>query len=314
MSGRLMVGVVALALLIPTASRADDAAPLVVSGSVSCGAANRGSLRQPAILADQGKGWVRPSVWSKRGLRYGTDELVGVIERAAARVATEYPGSLLGVADLSKREGGASAGHRSHQSGRDADLLYYAIDANKRYVAPDPLMPYYTRSGRASYSKAPTWQRRIPVRYFDLARNWALVRALLEDPTTEVTSIFVASTIKYWLIKYAEEIGAPKPLVTRARHILAAPGNVSSHNDHMHIRVGCGADDLRAGRCREDIARSRKRGKYYAHVRCPAPNVVLAPKPSAAPTAAAIITVPAWLDGARTKAASALTATPATEQ
>lgn len=307
----------AAALLLPLRAGADETepAPLVVSGSVSCGAANRGALRQPAIIANSGPGWVRPSTWAKRGRRYGTDELVGAIERAAARVAKEYPGSVLGVADLSKQDGGASAGHRSHQSGRDADLLYYAIDAQQRYVQPDGVMPYYTRSGRASYAKAPSWQPRIPVRYFDLERNWALVRALLEDPHSQVTAMFVASSVKYWLIKYAEEIGAPKELVTRARHTIVVPRKVGGHNDHMHIRVACGADDRAAGRCRDELWPSRKRGKHYAQVRCPAPNVVLQPAggSNAGVTAAtAIFTVPSALNSASVP--SALTATPATEQ
>ncbi|HUH04156.1 MAG TPA: penicillin-insensitive murein endopeptidase [Kofleriaceae bacterium] len=317
MSGGLRIGVLACALLLPLRAGADEPepAPLVVSGSVSCGAANRGSLQQPAIIADRGPGWVRPSTWARRGARYGTDELVGLLRRAAARVADEYPGSLLGIADLSREHGGAAAGHRSHQSGRDADLLYYAIDEQQRYVAPDSVMPYYTRSGKASYAKAPTWTPRIPVRYFDLERNWALIRALLEDQHAEVISIFVASSVKYWLIKYAEEIGAPAALVTKARHTVVVPRNVGSHNDHLHIRVACSADDRLAGRCRDELAPSRKRGKHYAQVRCPAPNVVLRPRDAnrAATTAAtSIITVPSALN--RTNTPSALTATPAPEQ
>ena len=250
------------------------AGELVLQGSVSCGSANRGALANSAQIEDQGVGFVRPETWRKRGFNQGTDELVELMRRVAAKVASDHPGAVLGIADLSKPGGGAVRFHRSHQSGRDVDLLYYALDDTNQPMVPDNLMPVYTSKGRAYYSKAPTWRTDIPVRYFDLARNWALVAALIADPGAEVTHIFVARAIKSWLLKYAAKAGAPAELIARARVVLSAPRNASSHNDHAHVRIACSSADIRAGRCRNENAPHRKKGRWTTRVRCPRPPPV----------------------------------------
>jgi penicillin-insensitive murein endopeptidase len=242
-----------------------------VQGSLSCGSANRGSLRFGSAVPERGYGFETPKTWVERGYRYGTDELVGLIQRAAARVARDYPGSILGVADLSKETGGAIPHHRSHQAGRDADLLYYAIDEHGAYVPPDNRMPVYRSSGKATYSKAPRWEPRIPVRYFDLARNWAFVKALVTDRRATVTNIFVAWRVRKWLLDYAKEAGEPKELRDQVRAVLVVPRNTKSHNDHMHIRIACSDEDIENGRCRNHLAPARKTGsrKWHSRIRCP---------------------------------------------
>ena len=52
--------------------------------SVSCGWPHRGRLLNPAVMPRRGYGFVIPEPWRTRGLRYGTDELVGLLKRAAA--------------------------------------------------------------------------------------------------------------------------------------------------------------------------------------------------------------------------------------
>ncbi len=246
------------------------AEPAQAPSSVSCGAANRGALAYPAELPAKGPGYVIPGPWEKRGLHYGTEELVGLIQRAAATVVGNYPDSVLGVADLSKPRGGAAAQHRSHQSGRDVDLLYYALDPQGKPMPPDGVMPIYTRKGRAYYAESPEWTPRISERYFDLARNWALVKALVTDPEVEVMGIFVAWRIERWLIDYAKANNEPPELIHRAQRILSCPKNAKSHNDHMHVRIACSADDIRTGRCRTNLAPRRKRGgKWRWRLRCP---------------------------------------------
>jgi len=240
-------------------------------GSVSCGHANRGALAYPSELPVQGPGYVIPEPWRTRGVRYGTDELTGLIQRSAATVARLYPDSVLGVADLSKAGGGAAERHRSHQSGRDVDLLYYAVDLQGKPMAPDSVMPVYTRKGRAYYAESPEWTPRIPERYFDLARNWALVKALITDPDAEVMGIFVSRRIERWLIDYAKAANEPPELVQRAQIVVSSPHNAKSHNDHMHVRVGCSVEDVKLGRCRRELAPKRRRGgKWHWRIRCPA--------------------------------------------
>ena len=245
--------------------------PPALPDSVSCGAANRGSLSDAAELPQQGPGFQIPEPWWSRGYRYGTAELVGLIMRASAKVEAQYPGAILGVADLSKATGGALPRHRSHQSGRDVDIIFYALDPSGNPMAPDQHMAYFTSSGKAHYAKAPHWSKEIPERYFDLARNWALVKALITDDKATVQTIIVSSRIRRWLLQYARTIDESEELVAQAARILhRADGR--THNDHMHLRIACSEDDIAKGRCRDSIAARRPgKRKYYSRIRCPAP-------------------------------------------
>jgi penicillin-insensitive murein endopeptidase len=242
--------------------------------SVSCGSANRGALYGAVLLPRAGVGFSTPEPWWSRGRRYGTAELVGLIMRAAAAVEQQHPGGLLGVADLSAEYGGALPGHRSHQSGRDADLVFYALDPRGSPFPPDQHMAYYTHSGLGQYAQAPSFAPDIAERYFDLARNWALVRALLTDTESEVEHIFVSSRVRRWLLEYAHQIGEPDELLARATRVLRKPRGVDGHNDHMHVRVRCSADDEALGRCRNEIVnRPRRARRWRSFVACPAPFV-----------------------------------------
>ena len=69
-----------------------------------------------------------------------------MIRRASRRVAREFPGAQLGVGDLSLKGGRDSELHASHRAGRDADLIYYAVDEHGRPVAPVSSMPRYAGS------------------------------------------------------------------------------------------------------------------------------------------------------------------------
>lgn len=240
--------------------------------SISCGAANRGALHGAVLLPRAGVGYVTPEPWWSRGRRYGTAELVGVIMRAAATVEQHHPGGLLGVADLSAETGGVLAGHRSHQSGRDVDLVFYALDPAGSPFPPDQHMAYYAHSGAGQYARAPSFEREIAERYFDLARNWALVRALLTDAESEVEHIFVSSRVRRWMLDYAQQIGESEELVTRAARVLRKPRGVDGHNDHMHVRVRCSEGDEAVGDCRNENARRPRRARRWRSiVTCPVP-------------------------------------------
>ncbi|HUQ03788.1 MAG TPA: penicillin-insensitive murein endopeptidase [Kofleriaceae bacterium] len=237
-------------------------------GSVSCGAVNKGALFGALKLPERGPYHLVPEPWASRDHHYGTAELVGLIQRAAATVNRAHPGGVLGVADLAAPLGGPVRGHRSHQSGRDADVLYYARDATGAPFLPDSHMPFYTGSGLAYYAYSPAWKVGIPKRYFDTARNWALVKALLTDPQVEVERLFVGARIEYWLLRHAIRAGEPAAIVNRARAVLQQPPGVGGHMDHMHLRVACAPDDVVAGRCQAP-ARGRARIKRWTAA-CPA--------------------------------------------
>jgi penicillin-insensitive murein endopeptidase len=240
--------------------------------SVSCGSTNRGALSDAAMLPGEGVGFVMAEPWRSRGSRFGTKELVGLIQRSSAAVAQEHEGGQLSVADLSKEQGGPIASHRSHQNGRDVDLIYYAMDAEGRPFYPDSHMAYYSGRGRATYAKAPAFVKDIPERYFDLARNWSLVRNMMLDEAVEVEHIFVSNRVKRWLLRYAQQIDEAPELLKAATRVLHAPRDVKGHNDHMHVRISCSADDKTSGRCRSASApKPRRARRWHRHMRCPRP-------------------------------------------
>lgn len=242
--------------------------------SVSCGSTNRGALSEAARLPNSGPGYVMADPWRSRGSNYGTTELVSLIQRSSAAVALAHAGSQLSVADLSKKRGGAIAAHRSHQNGRDVDLIYYAMDSNGDPFYPDSHMAYYTSTGQATYAKAPNFVSNIPVRYFDMKRNWALVRSMMLDTEVEVEFIFVSTRVKRWLLAYAVEIQESPAIVKAATKLLHAPREVKGHNDHMHVRITCSADDQAHGSCRTASARKPRRAKKWNRVMvCPAVDI-----------------------------------------
>ncbi|GAB4566632.1 MAG: hypothetical protein Tsb0020_18460 [Haliangiales bacterium] len=248
----------------------DSAADDSEGDSVSCGRANRGALYGGASLPRVGFGYEIPAPWWQRGNSYGTDYLLGLIERAAATVANQHPGAVVGIADISKPGGGALVGHRSHQSGRDVDLIYYALDPDGLPLTPDEHMAYYTPRGRGTYARSPEFVRDIPERYFDLPRNWALVRALVTDSDVEVQHIFVSNRIRRWLLTYARRVGEPAEVIADAGRLLRRPHGVGSHNDHMHVRIRCNERDALMGRCRDGTAPAPRRGRrWHVRVRCP---------------------------------------------
>lgn len=267
-AGRLAVSAaasVAALVALPAASAGDPAGAV---GSISCGSVNRGALASGRAIADEGPGFVTPEPWRVRGLRYGTDEMVGLIERTARAVVKRHPGAALAVADLSAEGGGPVARHRSHQSGRDVDLVYYAIDRAGDPMPPDGHMPLFGVDGRATSADSPEPVAHIAERFFDLARNWALVQALATDPDVRVDRIFVSRRVRDWLLAYAVAAGAPEPVRLRVRSVLSVPVKVEGHDDHMHVRIGCSADDAAAGACSEEPAPRRRRGKWRAPVSC----------------------------------------------
>jgi penicillin-insensitive murein endopeptidase len=266
--GRLLLSgavLAAVAVALPAEGAGDPGTTL---GSVSCGAVNRGALAAGRPIADEGPGYVAPEPWRSRGLRFGTDEMVGLIERSARAVMKHYPGVALAVADLSAERGGPVARHRSHQSGRDVDLVYYAIDRAGDPMPNDGHMALFGVDGRATSADSPEPVPAIDERFFDLSRNWALVQALATDTDVRVDRIFVSRRIREWLLAYALASGVSEPVRTRVRSVLSVPIGVEGHNDHMHVRIGCSADDAAAGSCSEAPAPRRRRGKLKAPVPC----------------------------------------------
>jgi penicillin-insensitive murein endopeptidase len=174
--------------------------------------------------------------------RYGTVELVQALLRAGAQVQQRHGGELM-VNDLSLEAGGPIPHHGSHQGGRDADVLFYVLDARgePRPAVGAPLdldgrgvdfgdlsVPATTRPcGSTWCAPGPSW------------------RPCSRDPEAAVQRMFVARHLRARLLRYARRQRAPAQVRRRFEQVACQPGY--PHDDHFHIRVFCSVDDLRAG-------------------------------------------------------------------
>ena len=104
--------------------------------ALSVGSPNAGRL-EGGVHLDLSKPYFRVLPASAAGDgRWGLPQLVHMLDRAARAVHKKFPGSVLDVGDLSKKGGGDVLRHHSHESGRDADVGFYVVDA--RYSQQRP--------------------------------------------------------------------------------------------------------------------------------------------------------------------------------
>ncbi len=201
------------------------------SESRSIGVPDRGRLRDAVELASGANIAVRDG---RRRAWFGTRELVAAIEHAAAEVSRAHAGPRLVVGDLSAENGGRLSPHRSHRTGRDADLGFYLLDEEGNSVeAPQFVQLRRNGCGRVRDH-----------RYcFDPARNWTLVVALLTDPVARVQYLLVAPDIRARVLAEGERRGAPPELLERVRIATAPHSGSRSHRSHFHVRIYCPLDD-----------------------------------------------------------------------
>jgi penicillin-insensitive murein DD-endopeptidase len=158
------------------------------------------------------------------------------VNRTAKQIARQTPGSRLLVGDLSREGGGPLAGHKSHQSGRDADVGFFVLGPDgelqnsKRMVAFDETGIARDGSGLK----------------FDDYRNWLLVQLLMKDERARLQYVFVAEHLRKRLLDFARTRPAFLKYVQRASELMAKPPNALPHDDHFHVRIHCpeGQDGL----------------------------------------------------------------------
>jgi penicillin-insensitive murein DD-endopeptidase len=235
-------------------SRAEEAPPepvhdetaallaLPKSHSTSSGAPGAGTLLGGVALPRIGPGFLynpkRPP-----DARYGTVELVQAIVKAAATVEREFPGIPLVVNDLSLPQGGPIAQHGSHQSGRDADILFYVLDERGEPLQSVgvPLGP----DGKGwDFKDLSVLEDDVRVQ-LDAPRTWRFMQALLEAGGDHVQRIFIVEHVRAMLLAEAERVRAPAALRERFGHITCQPS--TPHDDHMHVRFFCSPEDIGHG-------------------------------------------------------------------
>ena len=213
-------------------------------GSLSLGYTNHGSLVRGVELRVDGPTWRVLPGWRERHTNWGTRELVGLLKRASRAVARRFPGSKLGVGNMSARRGGAvPGGSVSHKAGRDVDVAMYALrpakrrptrpkDRRRRQVDPDSFIPF-DHDGLAPGGRL----------RFDWARNLAFVVALVTDTRAPVQYVFVADWLKRGLLERARAQGLPAETLERLDAVLHQPSDSNPHQQHFHIRIYCSVQD-----------------------------------------------------------------------
>lgn len=197
----------------------------------SVGSPTEGHLAGGAHLDDAPYLRIVPA-YASGDVRWGLGALVGLLDRSARGVRRKYPDAVLSVGHLSRQGGGELDRHASHESGRDADVAFYVKDARGKPVYADHFVTF------AADGTARTW----PGAVFDDARNWALVSALLSDPLSHVSHLFVSTPLRARLLAYAARAGAPAELQTRAAITMVQPHGALPHDDHFHVRISCPAN------------------------------------------------------------------------
>lgn len=188
----------------------ETVARLTRLGAMSVGLPNTGVLVNGVRMPD-GEDWVL----SVPSHGYGTEETVRQLGQCITATRAAFPDSprvMLG--SLSAASGGKLPPHKSHRTGRDADV-------------------YFFRKPGAQWSKAATRQD------IDLPRTWALLRCFVTK--TDVDMVLIDRKVQVWLQTYALSIGEPPEWIDELFHDKphtksALVRHVPGHVAHMHVR------------------------------------------------------------------------------
>ncbi|MGC6417899.1 MAG: penicillin-insensitive murein endopeptidase [Bradymonadia bacterium] len=176
--------------------------------SVSIGKPNRGWLVFPVKLETSER------LTSRNHKNYGTSEMVEAIKSAVDAVHARHPNSpVLAVGNLSRKHGGRFPPHKSHQSGRDADIGYYLK------VGHNPRRLKLART-----------------RTLDVPRTWTFMESLLAD--NKVEYIFSDRRLMRLLHRHARDVR--KLSKDKLKAYFTGPGHIirhlKGHADHIHVR------------------------------------------------------------------------------
>lgn len=208
--------------------------------SLTVGAPNSGFQIRAKKLRNSTNLWIQKK---SRNKTYGHPALVLMLKRTAKQIARQTPGSVLLLGDLSSEHGGRLYGHRSHQSGRDADIGFFVTDPKGKPLNAKKLR-VFRASGRAKDGS--------PL-LFDDYRNWLLIQLWLKDTRAQLQYVFVARHLRRRLLDFAKARPAFRKYVDRAAKFMRQPSNGLPHDDHFHVRIAC--PERQQDLCRASAAR-----------------------------------------------------------
>ena len=180
-------------------------------GSLSVGTPSRSTLYNGVALPENPHWTIAPNADT-----WATSETIAAIQTVVETVCELFPDTPpIAVGDISDADGGRLKRHKTHQGGRDVDF------------------GFYYKAGKGSWFVPGTSLN------LDLARNWALVRALLFR--TDVEAILLDNSIQRSLYRYALGLGESKEWLDRVFQFSrgsreALIQHVAGHRTHYHVR------------------------------------------------------------------------------
>jgi hypothetical protein len=177
-----------------------------------------GLLINPVELKSTDRYKTRDVRGAKKGRNFGLPEMIDAIIRAVDTVHEVHPNTKrLIIGDLSRYKGGHFPPHRSHQSGRDADIGYYI---------------------KGKYQ--PEYLQRVQARQLDVPRTWTFIYSFLKEDAVQY--IFMDYRLQRPLYKYARDVVKLSPKLLRRyfsyphRRGGGIIRHLKGHADHMHVR------------------------------------------------------------------------------
>lgn len=212
--------------------------PLAPHWAGSIGVPHRGVLTRAVELPASGPGF---RVLRENDRHFGTKRFVSALTKAAGKVHEQRPGGTLVIGDLSAKTGGKIPSHASHRTGRDVDLLFYTTTLEGAPATPKDFVHLGT-DGLAWDKPGQRFLR------FDVEREWLLVKALVESPDARVQWLFASRPVLAMLLEWGRARGEPGETLVRAMEMLVEPGPpAQSHDDHLHVRIACDAEEVLLG-------------------------------------------------------------------
>jgi len=205
---------------------------------LSMGKVNRGWLHRPLTVPFDGKILAVIPPNRPRERNFGAATLIQLLEDTA-QALHHHDGPRLMMGDLAAVEGGRISHHSSHQSGRDADLAFYYLDALGQPVEADA----FHNVDPDGWAEIEHDNGTITRLQFDVATNWRLIRTMMTHPDIDLQYVLVATHLKAAMLEHARRRGDDPDLIERARWMVIQPWNSAPHDDHFHIRVFCGPRD-----------------------------------------------------------------------
>lgn len=171
----------------------------------------------------------------ERNLRYGSTELIGLLD-FAAKGLFDATKTKLWLGNVGKKGGGDIVYSVSHNAGRDADIAFSYLDAAGKPVDPPDLVPL----DKDAKSRDGTLR-------LDAGRTWITVRGIATAPDVEVEYVFISEPLKKKVLAWARDHKEPPEIIQRAADVMRQPGGSAPHDDHIHVRIYCSALDIASG-------------------------------------------------------------------